>query len=94
MQVGFVPHAAHVSVPRNPGKPVDTPFHAGEQQMRPTTADRHSPLRPDGEGKGGWLATLEQGANLLQDTAPLQGFDARSAGSSSNSHIHSTASTT
>jgi hypothetical protein len=44
--------------------------------MAPTTAARPSPLRPDGEGKGGWLAALEQGANLLQDTTPLQGFDA------------------
>jgi len=39
------------------------------------TADRVSPTRPAGEGKGAWLATLEQGAHLLQDTSPAQGFD-------------------
>jgi hypothetical protein len=37
--------------------------------------DRPSPLRPAGEGKGAWLAVLEQGANLLQDVTPLKGFD-------------------
>jgi hypothetical protein len=37
--------------------------------------DRPSPLRPAGEGKGAWLAVLEQGANLLQDATPLKGFD-------------------
>lgn len=43
--------------------------------MRPTITDRHSPVRAAGEGKGAWLAALEQGANLLQDVAPLKGFD-------------------
>ncbi|HET7326577.1 MAG TPA: DUF1264 domain-containing protein [Nocardioidaceae bacterium] len=28
--------------------------------------DRHSPVTAAGEGKGAWLATLEQGANVLQ----------------------------
>ncbi|UNX56241.1 DUF1264 domain-containing protein [Georgenia sp. TF02-10] len=37
--------------------------------------DRPSPLQPAGEGKGLWLATLEQGANLLQEPAPLAKFD-------------------
>ncbi|RSN46509.1 OBAP family protein [Actinomadura sp. WAC 06369] len=37
--------------------------------------ERRSPLRPDGEGKGAWLAALEQGANLLQSTEPMKGFD-------------------
>jgi len=41
----------------------------------PTIKDRRSGTRPAGEGKGAWLATLEQGANLLQSTAPLKGFD-------------------
>ncbi len=39
------------------------------------TAERLSPADPAGRGKGGWLAALEQGANLLQDTSPLAGFD-------------------
>jgi hypothetical protein len=37
--------------------------------------ERHSPVAPAGPPKGAWLATLEQGANLLQDTTPLAGFD-------------------
>jgi hypothetical protein len=37
--------------------------------------ERRSPTVPAGEGKGLWLATLEQGANLLQSTDPLKGFD-------------------
>lgn len=37
--------------------------------------DRRSPIVPAGEGKGAWLATLEQGANLLQTNAPLKNFD-------------------
>jgi hypothetical protein len=41
----------------------------------PLITDRSSPVRPRGSGKGGWLATLEQGANLLQDSGPLRGFD-------------------
>lgn len=43
--------------------------------MNPTIKDRLSPVRPAGNGKGAWLAALEQGANLLQDTTPLKGFD-------------------
>ena len=43
--------------------------------MNPTVKDRNSPVSPAGEGKGAWLAALEQGANLLQDVAPLKGFD-------------------
>lgn len=43
--------------------------------MNPMIKDRHSPLRAAGEGKGTWLATLEQGADLLQDITPLKGFD-------------------
>lgn len=37
--------------------------------------ERHSPIAPAGKGKGLGLAALEQGANLLQSTAPLKGFD-------------------
>ena len=37
--------------------------------------DRRSDTTPAGQGKGGWLATLEQGANLLQAATPLKGFD-------------------
>lgn len=37
--------------------------------------ERRSPVRPDGDGKGAWLAALEQGANLLQSTEPMKGFD-------------------
>ncbi|WP_344279907.1 OBAP family protein [Actinomadura napierensis] len=43
--------------------------------MNPKVKERRSPVRPPGEGKGAWLATLEQGANLLQDRAPLKDFD-------------------
>lgn len=42
---------------------------------QPTIADRPAPLAPDGAGKGGWLAALERGANMLQSAAPLKGFD-------------------
>ena len=42
--------------------------------MNPTIKDRPSPVRPAGDGKGAWLAALEQGANLLQDTTPLKGL--------------------
>jgi hypothetical protein len=41
----------------------------------PTIKDRSTGIKPAGEGKGAWLATLEQGANLLQTNAPLRGFD-------------------
>jgi hypothetical protein len=43
--------------------------------MNPAIRDRRSPLSPEGEGKGAWLAALEQGAHLLQETTPLKGFD-------------------
>lgn len=36
---------------------------------------RRSPTVPAGKGKGIGLAALEQGANLLQGTTPLKGFD-------------------
>lgn len=39
------------------------------------TKDRPSPVRPAGQGKGAWLAALEQGAHVLQEAAPLKGFD-------------------
>ncbi|WP_309131821.1 OBAP family protein [Brevibacterium sp.] len=37
--------------------------------------ERKSPTTPAGQGKGAWLAALEQGANLLQNAAPLKDFD-------------------
>ena len=37
--------------------------------------DRSSPVPPAGGGEGAWLATLEQGARLLQESTPLKGFD-------------------
>ncbi|WP_017571632.1 OBAP family protein [Nocardiopsis halotolerans] len=40
-----------------------------------SSKERGSPTTPAGEGKGAWLAALEQGANLMQDTTPLKGFD-------------------
>ena len=43
--------------------------------INPGIKDRRSPVRQAGEDKGVWLATLEQGANALQSTAPLKGFD-------------------
>lgn len=43
--------------------------------MNPLIKHRKSPIEPAGESKGAWLAALEQGANLLQDTPPLKGFD-------------------
>jgi hypothetical protein len=43
--------------------------------VNPKVKERSSPLRPPGEGKGAWLSTLEQGANLLQETTPLKDFD-------------------
>lgn len=42
----------------------------------PAITRRHSPVSPAGSGKGAWLAALEKGADLLQDTAPLKDFDA------------------
>lgn len=43
--------------------------------VNPMIKDRASGTKPAGEGKGAWLATLEQGANLLQTNEPLRGFD-------------------
>lgn len=43
--------------------------------VNPLIKDRVSGTRPAGGGKGAWLATLEQGANLLQTNTPLRGFD-------------------
>jgi hypothetical protein len=42
--------------------------------VNPLIKDRPSPVRPAGDDKGAWLAVLEQGAHLLQDTSPLTGF--------------------
>ncbi|XRQ05091.1 OBAP family protein [Actinomadura welshii] len=42
--------------------------------VNPKIKDRESPA-PAGQGKGRWLATLEQGANLLQEAPPLKDFD-------------------
>jgi hypothetical protein len=43
--------------------------------VNPAIRERRSPVSPAGEGKGAWLAVLEQGAHLLQETTPLRGFD-------------------
>ncbi|RBY76847.1 DUF1264 domain-containing protein [Geodermatophilus sp. TF02-6] len=43
--------------------------------VNPLIKDRKSPIRPAGQSKGFWLATLEQGANLLQTAGPLNHFD-------------------
>jgi hypothetical protein len=43
--------------------------------MNPAIRDRRSPVAPAGEGKGAWLAALETGARLLQETTPRRGFD-------------------
>lgn len=43
--------------------------------VNPAIKDRSRQTEPAGEGKGAWLGTLEQGANLLQTNAPLRGFD-------------------
>jgi hypothetical protein len=46
----------------------------------PTISRRESPVQPSGEGRSAWRATLEAGAALLQDTAPLKDFDIYVAG--------------
>jgi hypothetical protein len=46
----------------------------------PTISRRESPVKPHGEGRSAWRATLEAGASLLQDTAPLKDFDIYVAG--------------
>jgi hypothetical protein len=43
--------------------------------VNPAIKDRRSPVRPAGSGKGAWLATLELGARVLQETTPLKDFD-------------------
>jgi hypothetical protein len=43
--------------------------------INPLIQDRTTGVRAAGRSKGAWLATLEQGANLLQTDAPLRGFD-------------------
>ena len=43
--------------------------------VHPMIKERRSSTRPAGQRKGGWLATLEQGANLLQAAPPLKNFD-------------------
>jgi uncharacterized protein DUF1264 len=42
----------------------------------PLIKDRPAPIAPAGEGKGAWMTALQAGAKLLQDRAPLKGFDA------------------
>jgi uncharacterized membrane protein len=48
--------------------------------LNPAIKRRESPIRPAGKGKGAWLASLEQGANLLQQATPLKDFDVYVAG--------------
>lgn len=43
--------------------------------MNPSIKPRKSFIGPAGASKGAWLAALEQGANLLQETLPLKWFD-------------------
>ncbi|MFE1751857.1 OBAP family protein [Streptomyces anandii] len=43
--------------------------------VNPMIKDRRTGATPAGRGKGGWLAVLEQGANLAQSATPLKGFD-------------------
>ncbi|MGH3099113.1 MAG: OBAP family protein [Streptosporangiales bacterium] len=43
--------------------------------MNPLINDRRSPVTAAGDGRGAWMATLQQGANALQETTPLKGFD-------------------
>lgn len=45
-----------------------------------SATERNSPLSPAGDGKGIWLSTLEKGAKVLQDPAPLTKFDVYVAG--------------
>jgi Protein of unknown function (DUF1264) len=46
----------------------------------PKINERESPLAPAREGRSLWRQTLEAGAALLQDTAPLKDFDIYVAG--------------
>ena len=43
--------------------------------INPMIKDRNVGTKPAGEDKGAWLGFLEQGANALQSSAPLKGFD-------------------
>src|SRR4051794_34454221 len=43
--------------------------------VNPKINRRESPVKPAGEGRSLWRATLEAGAAVLQDTAPLKDFD-------------------
>lgn len=43
--------------------------------MNLSIRDRPAPRRPAGRAKSGWLAVLEQGANVLQRSGPMTGFD-------------------
>jgi Protein of unknown function (DUF1264) len=48
--------------------------------LNPTIPRRESPTSPAGARRSVWRATLEAGAALLQDTAPLKDFDIYVAG--------------
>src|SRR3954467_13983012 len=48
--------------------------------VNPTISRREPPVRPSGEGRSLWRATLEAGAALLQDMTPLKDFDIYVAG--------------
>jgi hypothetical protein len=48
--------------------------------VNPKINRRESPVKPLGEGRSLWRATLEAGAALLQDTTPLKDFDIYVAG--------------
>ncbi|NIJ11557.1 hypothetical protein FHU38_001901 [Saccharomonospora amisosensis] len=48
--------------------------------MNRTSSGRASRRRPEGRGKGAWSAALGQGSNVLQGTAPLNGFDVYAVG--------------
>lgn len=43
--------------------------------MNPMIKERHSPVAAAGDGRGAWMAALQQGANALQESTPLKGFD-------------------
>jgi hypothetical protein len=58
------------------GEDSGTPARRGANEMlNPRIKHRRSPLRPAGEPKGAWLAALDKGAAMLQERAPLKGFD-------------------
>ncbi|GAB3261917.1 OBAP family protein [Arthrobacter pigmenti] len=44
-------------------------------KLNPKIKDREPQVTPAGKGTGAWLGMLEQGAHLLQNNAPMQGFD-------------------